>query len=138
MTALAADKNIKRRRVGDRNFPVAANVLIYLGALVSLDNTGNLRPARPSTTDKVLGVSKARYDNTGGAAGAISAEIESDFAVAMVNSGAADAIALTDIGADCFAVDDQTVALTSGTSTRARAGKIQNVTSDGVWVRFDQ
>jgi hypothetical protein len=139
MTALAKDRgDVKRRRLGDRNFPVAANVVIFSGAMVSLDNTGNLRPARASTTDKVVGVSKARYDNTGGAAGAISAEVESDFAYAMINSSAGDAIALTDIGADCYAVDDQTVALTNGTNTRVKAGVVQNVTADGVWVRFDK
>jgi hypothetical protein len=138
MTALAADKNYKRSRVGDRNFPVAAAVKIYWGSMVSLDNTGYLRPARATATDLVLGVCKARADNSAGAAGAISAEIESDWAVPMFNSGGADTIALTDIGKDCFAVDDQTVALTSNSAARPRAGKIYNVTTDGVWVRFDQ
>lgn len=138
MTVLAADKNIKRRRLGDRNFPVAASVLIYTGAMVALDSSGYVRPARVSTTDKVVGTAKHRADNSAGAAAAISLEVESDYAVAMVNSASSDAIALTDIGSDCYAVDDQTVALTNGTSTRTRAGKIQNVTTDGVWVRFDQ
>lgn len=139
MAALAADKNYSRRLPGDRNFPVAANVKIYMGAMVAIEAaTGLLRPARATATDVIVGVSKQRADNTGGAASAISCEIESDFVVAMTNSGGGDAIALANVGADCFAVDDQTVALTNGGATRPRAGKIHNVTEAGVWVRFDQ
>jgi hypothetical protein len=138
MTALAADKNYKKRSTADRNFPVAAAVKIYYGALVAIDNTGYARPARATATDVVVGVAKIRADNSAGLAGAISVEIESDFAVACVNSGGGDVIAVTDIGKDCYAQDDQTVALTSNSAARPRAGKIQNVTSDGVWLRFDQ
>jgi hypothetical protein len=139
VAALAADKNYLRRLPGDRNFPVAAGVRIYMGAMVSIEaGTGLLRPARATASDIVVGVAKGRADNTGGAASAISCEIESDFVVAMLNSGGGDAIALVNVGADCFAVDDQTVALTSGGATRPRVGKIHNVTEAGVWVRFDQ
>lgn len=53
------------------------------------------------------------------------------------NSTSADLIAEDDIGKDCFIVDDQTVALTNGTNTRSRAGKIHSVDSDGgVYVAF--
>jgi len=51
-----------------------------------------------------------------------------------LNSAAGDAILDDDIGKDCFIVDDQTVALTSASSTRSRAGTIYGVDSDGVWV----
>jgi hypothetical protein len=138
VAALAADKNYLRRLPGDRNFPVAAGVKIYMGAMVSVDATGLLRPSRETVADKVVGVAKQRADNTGGAASAISCEIESDFVVAMYNSGGGDAIAVANVGADCFAVDDQTVALTNNGGARPRAGKIHNVTEAGVWVRFDQ
>ena len=52
----------------------------------------------------------------------------------FANSASADAIALADVGADCYIVDDQTVALTNGSSTRSVAGKIHDVDSSGVWV----
>jgi hypothetical protein len=138
MTVLAADKTVLRRSYADRNFPCAAGVRIWLGAMVAVDNTGLLRPARETATDKVVGIAKIRADNLGGLASAISCEIETDWVVAMVNSGGGDAITLADVGKDCFAVDDQTVALTSNTNVRPRAGKIWNVTEAGVWVRFDQ
>ena len=41
-----------------------------------------------------------------------------------------------DIGSDCYIVDDQTVAKTSGTNTRSVAGKVFDVDADGVWVDF--
>ena len=53
------------------------------------------------------------------------------------NSASGDLIAADDIGKDCYLVDDQTVALTNGTNTRSRAGKIHSVDTDGgVYVAF--
>jgi hypothetical protein len=43
------------------------------------------------------------------------------------NSTAGDLIAQADVGTDCYIVDDQTVAKTSGTNTRSVAGKVQEV-----------
>ena len=53
----------------------------------------------------------------------------------FANSAAGDLIAQANVGADCYIVDDQTVALTNGTNTRSRAGKIVAVDADGVWVQ---
>ena len=52
------------------------------------------------------------------------------------NSSAGDLIALANLGADCYIVDDQTVALTNGTNTRSVAGKIRDVDAGGVWVEI--
>jgi hypothetical protein len=55
----------------------------------------------------------------------------------MANSAGADAITSANIGAYCYVVDDQTVALTSAGGTRPIAGKIKSVdTTFGVWVEF--
>lgn len=137
MAALTQDRNTKRRPPTQRNAPVAAGVRIYEGAGVVLDPTGYARPARVAVGDKSLGRAIFRADNSAGVAGAISVEVENDFAYAWGNSAAGDAIAFTDIGALCYWVDDQTVAKTDGTGTRSVAGRIYNVTSDGVWVRHD-
>ena len=51
---------------------------------------------------------------------------------------AGDLIAQADVGADCYIVDDQTVAKTNGTNTRSVAGKIIAVDADGVWVKIGQ
>jgi len=134
---LTGDRPLQKRHYGDRNFPVAANVCLYENAMVALTVPGGLlRPAGLAATDVVVGVAKRRYDNRNGAANAISAEVESDSVRSMYNSGGADTITLADIGKPCFAVDDQTVALTDGTGARGQAGIIHQVTEAGVWVRF--
>jgi hypothetical protein len=137
MAALAGDRNTERKIVGFRSFPVAAGVTIYEGAIVALDTSGYARPGRTSTTDKIVGRATARAANAAGAAGDISINVQSNEACAYANSGGGDLIALTDIGADCFVVDDNTLAKTNGTSTRVRAGKIHDVGPEGVWVQFD-
>lgn len=138
MAALAADRNTPRATPGIRRIPVAASVTIYVGALVAVDTSGYARPARVSTTDKVVGRAMARVTN-GAVAGAVSVDVQSDEVAYYGNSAAGDAITAADIGSDCYVVDDQTVAKTNGTNTRCRAGKIYNVTTaEGVGVRFDQ
>jgi hypothetical protein len=45
-----------------------------------------------------------------------------------------DSIVAADIGKTCYALDDQTVTLSDGAGARAKAGTIQDVDTDGVWV----
>lgn len=114
-------------------FPVATNVNIHQGSIVSLAS-GYARPGRTSTTDIVVGIAVKPVDNTGGADGAKTVEVFQ--AVARFgNSSAGDLIAQADVGAACYVVDDQTVAKTNGTNTRVAAGIILAVDTDGVWVR---
>lgn len=114
---------------------VAASVACNSGAMAAIDTSGNIRPARTSTTDRVLGVFCGEADNADGAAGDIAVRVKRGV-YQFANSASTDAIAAKDIGADCYAVDDQTVALTNGTNTRVRAGRIVGVDSGGVWVEF--
>ena len=88
-----------------------------------------------ATTLKAVGVAERRADNSAGAAGAIRVRCRKGPHL-FANSAAADAIALADVGADCFIVDDQTVAKTNGANTRSVAGKVFDVDADGVWVDF--
>ncbi len=139
MTAATADLPLRKRHVGDRNFPMAANTCCWENTMVAVSVPGGLAHSAPfAATDKILGAARKRYDNRNGLANAISAEIESDWVRPYFNSAGGDAITLGDIGKDCYAVDDQTLALTDGGGTRPRAGKIHNVTELGVWLRFDQ
>jgi hypothetical protein len=67
-------------------------------------------------------------------AGAISARVRRGI-FKFANSSAGDAIAQANVGVDCYIVDDQTVALTSGPNTRSRAGKVTEIDADGgIWV----
>lgn len=127
MTALAANKN-PRARVGGakpqqipRPLPLAANVVLYAGAIVSVDTSGNARPGRTSTTDVVVGYADRKVSNSGGSAGDKSTEGVSRGIVEMENSGS-DPVTVASIGRTVYLVDDQTVAATNGTNTRIAAG----------------
>lgn len=117
-----------------RDPPVAANVVIFQGALVVMA-AGVARPGRVATGDVCVGVAKDDANNTGGAAGAIRVPVERGV-FHFKNSAAGDAIALADIGADCWIVDDETVAKTNGTNTRSKAGRVWDVDAAGVWVEI--
>jgi hypothetical protein len=137
MTALGADRQTVLSKPDLITRPMAASVTIYAMSMVSQDSSGNARPARANTTDKVIGINYGDKVANGAVAGAKSVTVRRDVAGWFTNSGSTDAIAITDIGRDCYAVDDQTVALTDGGGARPRAGKIVDfATASGVLVDF--
>lgn len=137
MTALAADRGTQLSEPDLITRGAAASVTVYAGSMVSLDTSGYFRPARASQTDKVIGIAYGDRVVNGAVAAAKSVTVRRDKAGWFVNSGSTDAIAITDIGKDCFAADDQTVALTDGGGLRVRAGRIVDVhTTHGVLVDF--
>lgn len=135
MTALAKDRNTKRRAGQDFTDPLAASTKIYAGALVCINAAGYAVPGSTSTTLKARGVAQEQVDNSTGAAGALLVDSRRG-CFPFVNSAAADEITRADIGATAYIVDDQTVAKTNGTNTRSAAGVIRDVDSDGVWVEI--
>jgi hypothetical protein len=138
MVAATKDRDTQETGSRSRGFGMAAGARIFAGTMVGLNAAGTAQPmGLLAATPKCAGVALAAFDNTGGAANAVTAEVHRGIVAGpFANSSAGDLIAATDIDADCFAVDDQTVAKTNGTSTRAVAGKVHQVDSRGVWVRF--
>lgn len=134
MAALTSDRNTKLREGKFLALPVAASTTIHAGAIVCVNSAGYAVPGSTATTLKAAGVAGKAVRNTG-AAGAERVEVKKGV-YCFGNSTSSDAIALTDIGADCYIVDDQTVAKTSATNTRSIAGKVFDVDADGVWVEF--
>lgn len=136
MVALTQDRDTKQR-IGDmRSGPMAAATTIFAGALVMRNAAGFLIEA--ATATGMVGVGRAEHytDNTGAAG-----DVELRYRPGCFrydNSAGGDLIALADIGALCFAVDDQTVARTNGSNTRSPAGIIEDVDTMGVWVRLDE
>ena len=107
------------------------------GAMVAVAATGYLIPAITSTTLKRfarVNLSPERVVSTVALpSGAKTLKIEfGEFS--WSNSTAADAITQADVGNDCYAVDDATVAKTDGGGTRSKCGKIMAVDASGVWV----
>lgn len=133
--ALAADRNTPQRDNKEFSFPVATTKKLYAGAIGCLNSTGFLTPGAVATTLKAVGVIQALADNSAGADGAITGKVKRGV-FRFANSASADLIALADVGASCYIVDDQTVAKTNGSASRSVAGVIRDVDATGVWVEF--
>ncbi len=136
MTAATQNRNTPSRLGGRRALPVAASTMCYAGTIAVMNASGYVEPASTATGLIALGVFTRQVDNTSGADGDEVVEIERGF-FRFANSAGADEITATDIGSRCYLVDDQTVALTDGTSTRSVAGIIDDVDDLGVWVLID-
>ena len=114
--------------------PVKAATVIYAGALV-VGDAGYAAPGRAALNLVALGRCERLADNSTGAAGDITATVRRGI-FRFKNSSAGDLIAQGDCFSDCYIVDDETVAKTSASSTRSRAGKVVAVDSSGVWVQI--
>ncbi|MGD9863591.1 MAG: hypothetical protein AB7S99_10295 [Pseudodonghicola sp.] len=139
MTALSANRNtpqLASPAPAPRRFAVAASAMIFAGAMTMRNAAGYLVPG--STATGLVGAGRAEHlaDNTNGAAGDAFLDV-AEAVFLYENSTAGDEITIADIGAVCFAVDDQTVAKTDGTATRSPAGTVVDIDDQGVWVRFD-
>lgn len=132
MAALAAARNTQERSGNVSGVPIKANTTCYQGGIAVLD-AGYAAPGYVATTLIAIG----RFEETAAAvvAGDATARVKRG-TFKFANSAAGDLIAQADVGADCYIVDDQTVAKTNGTNTRSRAGKIEAVDADGVWVQI--
>lgn len=137
MAALTADRNTPKQ-LGDRKSgAVAASTLIYGGALVMRNAAGYLVKGQAATGLVGVGVSVERVDNSAGSNGDKAVEFAPGI-WCFGNSASSDEITQAEIGDVCYAVDDQTVAKTDGSSSRSPAGIVELVDASGVWVRFDE
>lgn len=132
---LASDRDTPRKDGDFRVFPVAAATKIFAGALVAINASGYAVPGSTSTTLKGAGRAEEYVDNSAGSAGDKKITVRRGV-FQYANSASTDLIALKDITASAYIVDDQTVALTNGTNTRSVAGKIHDVDAAGVWIEF--
>jgi len=112
------------------HLPLAAATLIYAGTLVARDAAGRAVPAADTAGLRVVGRAAHTVDNSTGAAGAASINIEPGvFKYANSESNAIDA---DDVGKHALVEDDQTVAESS--THGVIAGRIVEVDADGVWI----
>jgi len=124
--------------------PVAAGVAVIQSGLVILA-AGKARPGREGqgADNAAKAVDAATYvavgvateTVTGGAAdGDVTVVVDRTYPYAFKNSAGGDLITAADIGRAAYIVDDETVAKTNPNSTRAKAGAIEDVTAEGVFV----
>lgn len=131
MAALTTPRNTKERIGEVFDFPVKAATTCHQGGLAVLD-AGYAAPGR--TAAGLIAIGLLQDSATAVSAGDATARVKRGV-FKLANSSAGDLIAQADAGADCYIVDDQTVAKTNGGATRSRAGKIVAVDADGVWVQ---
>jgi hypothetical protein len=138
MSALTAARNTPQKAGEVFDFPVGAGAHGFQGGIAVLSG-GYAGPAATALGLIAVGRFEEDADNTAGAAGAFLAKVRRGI-FKYANSASADLITQDDVGADCYLVDDQTVAKTaaivSSNATRSRAGRIVGVESDGVWVQI--
>jgi hypothetical protein len=110
--------------------PVAAAVVIFTGAIVALDASGNAVPAADTAGLRVIGRAEQDVDNSAGLAGAKTVTIKRG-CFAWANSET-EPVAQANVGKPCFVEDDNTVA--SDSTNRVIAGRVLGLESGSVWV----
>jgi len=102
------------------------------GMAILVVATATVEPGKTAAAGLVvaLGRFNALADNTGSITPQPIADIETGV-FPWGNSGGGDTISAANIGATCYIVDDQTVALTSNSGARCAAGIVVGMTADG-------
>jgi hypothetical protein len=105
-------------------YPVEANTIIYLGAIVALNGAGNAVPASGTAGLKIVGRAERVHngipgqnaDNTGGAAGAIAIVCRRGV---FMYADSDNSISPSRIGSLAFAADDNSVSSSDGSGATA-------------------
>ena len=152
MAALAGDRSTPERDTRTVEFPPAAGVAIWRGAMVGIDSGAMLHPAGSAAGLVTVGRAETSTAEFGPVAtlapgvlptgGLVTAGQDGRIRVrrgcfAFANSPAgADLLAASDYGATVYAVDDQTVSKTNNSGARSGAGICRGVDAAGVWVEI--
>lgn len=154
MTALSAPRPTLTLETGTnvwQTFEVAADAVIYPGAVVALNASGYLVPASADLALRVVGIAapkreqlnkvsiatgaeKAYVDATGLSSGDLTCEVQRKVVALMANGSSG--ITKADIGADCYLGDDQTVYRVNGTAQVTR-GDVEYNGTDNVGYTVD-
>lgn len=143
MAALTSDRPGSIRKLNRDARPVAAGAKGFKGGLCMAIIAGTSRGyvkqgAAPAAGQVAVAVGRfyADFDNTTGADGDITAEVQffKERAVFLCgNDSGGTPVVVADRESSCQVLDDQTVTDAAG----ARGGNVYDVTSEGVWVEVD-
>lgn len=139
MAALAADRQTNFRSGGStrtRTDKVAANAVIYFGALIGRNAAGFLVPASDAASLKVAGIAQTAVNNTGGADGAVECTYVTGVTAELANL--AGAIVRATAGRSCFVGDDQSVTTAAVSVNKVFAGRVCKFTAATVEVYIDE
>lgn len=128
MTTLSKNSPRRYEPVGTdiSDLPVVASDIIYEGAAVGDNGSGYARPLQAG--DPFRGFCLQEADNASGGNGDINARIRHRGYIQLPISG----LAITDVGKDVYASDDDTFTLTEGSNTRI--GSVHRWVSSGVGI----
>lgn len=112
MTTLAKDAPRTFLQGDFHDYPVIAADVIFGGAAVGDNGSGYARPLQAG--DPFRGFADYKADNATGAAGDIDVRCRTRGRIQLSISG----LAITDVGKDVYASDDDTFTLTQGSNTR--------------------
>lgn len=130
MAALTEGRNTPRRRVTAINRTVSNGVSVWAGGLAALLTAdATAVPAGTANSGDAVGV----FQDSVVGDGVLTVDMEAG-CYRFNNSAGADLIGAVNVGAECYIVDDQTVALTDNAGARKKAGVIADVDANGVWV----
>jgi hypothetical protein len=133
----ALTKDVPRRTKGMSKlqaYKVAANAVIFKGAIVCTNASGFLAPAADTANFNCVGIATEAADNTGGANGDL--EILVYRGVAYVATTGGSAVTQAHVGLDAVVLDDNTVVLAAGATNDINAGEIMAVDSYGIAINF--
>jgi hypothetical protein len=137
MAALTKARSASVRMLRYDKRPLAANAKVFKGALAVCDTaSGYYKPGAAGTGLIPVGRFYEDVDNSGGAAGAKSANVQffRDRVVLLLDNDTATTLLASQREQDCFMLDDHTV--TGASQGNSRAGIIYDVTPEGVWVEI--
>lgn len=112
MTTLSADKPRDFYEGDIREYPVIASDIIFGGAAVGDNGSGYSRPLQAG--DPFRGFAEQKVDNSSGSAGDKYVRVKTRGKIRLPISS----LAITDVGKDVYASDDDTFTLTQGSNTR--------------------
>jgi hypothetical protein len=133
MTATTADRNTPYKDGEIIAPPVEANTVLRAGVLIVANANGNAIEGVTGEGLTYLGRNEVYIDNTGGTAGAQTAQVRRGVMFQWANS-ADDPVTQANLGQLCYVEDNQTVAKTNGGNTRSAAGVVLGLDANGVWV----
>jgi hypothetical protein len=135
MAALTEDTNrLKKGQISLQRYPVAADAVIYYGAIVCINASGYLAAAADAANFKCVGIAEESFDNTGGSNGDGHVRVYRGAAKVATTGGSA--VAQANVGGDAVILDDNTVVLAAGATNDIVAGEVLEVEADGVWINF--
>ncbi|MDQ7790282.1 MAG: hypothetical protein RDU41_09560 [Clostridia bacterium] len=131
--ALAADRNYKRKDGQLIAFLIAANVIIYKGALACVNAAGYAVPGDDAAGYQFAGVAYGQVDNLGGANGAKAVLLEQVGTFEVTLAGANQA----SVGKEAYLTDDATVTLTAPANPVKVGRVVELVRANTVRIKID-